>query len=185
MKKVKLQDNRVGGLDLIAALDAHNDVRIGTGDSKSSLDFWQQMQEQCETAIATMQERMQGEEMPYKEWSDPNNLPQSALAWVTNHFYKDGIDSGPWSYDGRWVGAYYKGDDAETAEDWIIVTDNGGAFKVGAEYMVWFKRSDAGDETDPEFIYVAQAIWSEQALNNTLLSLRTGGPRVDDPDYET
>lgn len=65
----------------------------------------------------------------------------------------------------------YKKDDK-----FIIVTDNGGMYKVGAEFMVWFNISGT---------VCAQAIWSVKALRKTLNSLMLEGKTTFDPDYQT
>lgn len=39
-------------------------------------------------------------------------------------------------YPGDWIDAYYKGN-VNNPEDIIIITTNGGFYKVGATFMVW------------------------------------------------
>lgn len=184
MKTIKLINNNAGGIDLITERDAGNEIRILTGRTDMSLEFWEKLHEKCEAAIEVLQTRIQDRDYIFNQLPDSYEvLPQSALDWIEMAFGKS--HAGPLSYGGSWLLAYYKGDDPETAKEWIIVTDNGGSFKVGAEYMVWYKRADADVKEDHEFKYVAQALWSDQSLNNTIASIRNEGPRVDDPDYQT
>lgn len=79
---------------------------------------------------------------------------------------------------GNWlIGCiFYKGD-IETTKDWIIVTNDGGYYKVDAYYMIWHRYS-------PTQIG-AQAIWSNAALKRSLKSLVTMGNTVPDPGYQT
>jgi hypothetical protein len=71
---------------------------------------------------------------------------------------------------------YYKGD-VNTTTDWIIVTDDGGYYKVGAQYMIWHKCSTGK--------IVAQAIWSNAALKRSMRALINMGETVMDPGYQT
>lgn len=73
--------------------------------------------------------------------------------------------------------AFYKGD-PKTSTDWIVVTDNGGYFKVGAEFMVWYKPESKEE-------YGAQAVWSVSHLKKTLKSLFKTGKTIPDPGYQT
>lgn len=79
-------------------------------------------------------------------------------------------------YGGSWIigWTYYKGDNPETATEWIVVTDNGGFYKVGAQYMLWQFPSGG-----------SQACWSNASLKKSLKSLLTSGTTVADPDYQT
>ncbi len=70
---------------------------------------------------------------------------------------------------------FYKGD-INTTKDWIVVTDDGAFYKVGASWMVWYIE---GEKTR------SQAIWSGAALKKTIKSLITEGEIVKDPDYQT
>lgn len=70
---------------------------------------------------------------------------------------------------------YYK--TLEDPKTWILVTDNGGAYKVDAEYMIWYTTKDGRDGS--------QAIWSTKALRNSIKSLMTKGTTVSDPGYQT
>ena len=50
-KKIELVDNDVGGYDLIVERDAGNPVRILTGRTKFSLEFWEELKLACEEAV--------------------------------------------------------------------------------------------------------------------------------------
>jgi len=79
-------------------------------------------------------------------------------------------------YGGHWIigKTFYKGDNPETATEWIVTTDNGGFYKVDAEYMLWQFPSGG-----------AQALWSNASLKKSLNSLLTRGTTVADPGYQT
>jgi len=79
-------------------------------------------------------------------------------------------------YHGSWIigWTYYKGDNPETATEWIVTTDNGGSYKVGAQYMLW--QFPTGG---------AQALWSNASLKKSLKSLLINGTTVSDPNYQT
>lgn len=79
-------------------------------------------------------------------------------------------------YGGSWIigWTYYKGDNPETATEWIVVTNNGGFYKVDAEFMLWHIPSGT-----------VQALWSGAAVKRSLKSLMTVGTTVADPDYQT
>jgi hypothetical protein len=80
------------------------------------------------------------------------------------------------TYPGTWYSdyTYYRGDNPETATEWIVVTDNGGFYKVGAHAMLWHIPSGT-----------CQALWSSAALKKTMKSLLSQGVTVKDPDYQT
>ena len=79
-------------------------------------------------------------------------------------------------YPGSWIigFTYYKGNNPETATEWIVTTDNGGFYKVDAEYMLWQIPSGT-----------CQALWSPAALKKSIKSLMLTGNTVRDPDYQT
>jgi len=79
-------------------------------------------------------------------------------------------------YGGSWIkgSCYYKGDNPDTATEWIVVTDNGGSYKVGAEYMIW--QIGFGG---------SQACWTAAAAKKSVKSLLTRGTIVPDPNYQT
>ncbi len=59
---------------------------------------------------------------------------------------------------------------------WICVTNDGGYYKVGASWSVWYnKGEDVG----------MQCIWSKAALKRTLKSMMEQGTRTEDPGYTT
>jgi hypothetical protein len=64
----------------------------------------------------------------------------------------------------------------QRGKDFIIVTDDGGYYKVDAEWMIW-------SFIDGQF--GSQAIWSNTALENSITSLMLTGKRTNDPDYQT
>ena len=67
---------------------------------------------------------------------------------------------------------YYK-ELPKSINDWIIVTDNGWYYKVGATYMVW-KGED-----------IAMAIWSDKYLKVVLNDLFNEKEPKRDPDYQS
>lgn len=75
-------------------------------------------------------------------------------------------------YPGGWCDAYYKGANPETATEWIVITCNGGFYKVGAQYMMWHPNG-------------SQALWSSAALKKSLKSLLTEGQTTRDKQYTT
>lgn len=78
------------------------------------------------------------------------------------------------TYPGTWYSdyTYYRGDNPETATEWIVTTDNGGFYKVGAHAMLWHPNG-------------SQALWSSAALKKSIKALLTQGVTVKDPDYQT
>lgn len=66
---------------------------------------------------------------------------------------------------------YFKKDD-----DFIVVTPDGGYYKVDAIFSVWYKIGDTVG---------MQCIWSMAALKRTLKSLKIEGKTVPDPGYTT
>ena len=95
-----------------------------------------------------------------------NELPSLARKFLE-------ADRAEW---GGWVEAWYRGD-IDTTEDWIIVTDNGGWYKVDAKYMTWFRNKDGK--------IGAKANWSKTALERTGVAIRNGKPIPFDPGYQT
>ena len=78
---------------------------------------------------------------------------------------------------GTCVAAYYEGNDAATATNWIIVLDNGGYYKVNATYITWYYHPIDG--------VVGKCNWSRAALAETLAALLAGEQPPIDPDYHT
>jgi len=73
--------------------------------------------------------------------------------------------------------AFYKGD-LLTTSDWIIVMDDGFYYKVGAEYMTWY-RDEKGEIR-------GKANWSGYNLKRcTLDNLLQGRPIKQDPNYQS
>ncbi len=68
--------------------------------------------------------------------------------------------------------AYYKGNDPQTTKNWIIVTDDGGYYKVDAEYMIWSEKH-------------ILAMWSTKHLFKTLTAIMMDFAPPKDPDYQT
>lgn len=99
------------------------------------------------------------------------NLPTNAEKLLEN----DNCPYSSWIYDS----VFYKGDNPETAIDWIIVTNHGGYYKVGAEYMIWYTKKVSFDG------FSAQAIWSYSHLKKSMRSLILTGETIFDPGYTT
>ena len=104
-----------------------------------------------------------------------DQLPESAIEWTKKHDVFRGY--------GSWIigMAYYMGETPETATRWILVTDDGGYYKVHASYMLWY---DTG--VDDEYKGLRnQALWSLASLKRSLKSFIFHGKRTEDPDYQT
>ena len=71
-----------------------------------------------------------------------------------------------------WVDAHFLGDDPETAEHWIIVTDDGGYYKCGAQFSVWNPRG-------------MMCVWSKRHLGKVVAAIRRGQDPPFDPGYRT
>lgn len=95
-----------------------------------------------------------GESVP-KECEDYIESHNAGVFKYTNHYLEI------WSKD----------------EEWVIVTGDGGFYKVGAQYMIWHPH--------PEHGMVAQAVWSFEHLIKSLESLFMTGETLPDPDYQT
>ena len=57
MKKIGVIHNTAGGIDLITERDSGNEVRILTGRSQNSLEFWRKIREVSEAAIQELQRK--------------------------------------------------------------------------------------------------------------------------------
>jgi len=81
---------------------------------------------------------------------------------------------------GRWLlgATYYRGANPDIATEWIITIDDGGYYKVDAEYSLWYKL-------DSKPNYGMQCLWSSRALNKSIKSIMSQGTTVMDPDYQT
>jgi len=93
-----------------------------------------------------------------------DTLPKSAMDFVKG---KNGF-----RYDNGWTDAYYEGDDPKTAKNWLVVTDDGGFYKVDAQYMIWH----------PDTV---RARWSTKSMKTALKALLDNKPVPQDPDYQT
>ena len=74
-------------------------------------------------------------------------------------------------YPGGWCKAFYKGD-VNTTDQWIVVTNDGGFYKVGAIYMVWSND-------------IAMACWSAKHMKKTVAACMKGEKPERDPYYQT
>lgn len=75
-------------------------------------------------------------------------------------------------WGGECLAIYYKGETMETATDWILILDDGGFYKVGAEYMIWSND-------------YCIAAWSGQHVVDTATAIMAGQKPVRDPQYQT
>ena len=98
-------------------------------------------------------------------------LPENAC-WHKSKYDTDPKGTNIFQYGGGWVEAHYRGLNPETATEWIVVTDNGGAYKVDAEYMVWHPNG-------------SKACWSEREVKRTIKELMLTGVTRKDPNYRT
>ena len=108
--------------------------------------------------------------------------PTNGYSFIENEF-TDSIaneleTAGAFNYYGEWLSGVSM---AKNENEFIVVTNNGGFFKVGAQYMVW--RPILNREGNRQI--VAQAIWSNAALKRTMKSLMKSGETTMDPDYQT
>jgi len=115
-----------------------------------------------------------------KQWKafKGQTLPQSALDWAEKFSSPDGFRSlWKYAYDG-WCNAYYVGNDPKTATEWIIVTPDGGFYKVHAKYSLWYMNPKTGNPN-------MQCLWTKTSLGRSIKSLREGGDTIFDPKYTT
>jgi len=84
---------------------------------------------------------------------------------------------------GQWIegATFYKGTDPETATDWILTMNDGGYYKVRAEYMVWF---DLEKESHGSF-GSGLCRWSMPSLKILLRAMVKGEKLPHDPNYTT
>jgi len=96
---------------------------------------------------------------------------------LPKHIEEIAIEKNMFKYTDGYCHMVYKGDIATTTE-WAIVTDDGGSYKVDAEYMIW--------ATDPKHGIISKACWSGYGLMNAIIAL-CDGELIDwrDPDYRT
>ena len=81
-------------------------------------------------------------------------------------------DNDIFQWHGRWTEIFFKGKSMKKAIDWIIVTDDGGSYKVGATWMLWNKD------------YV-KAAWSRKALIDMIMCIIKDKEMIEDPNYQT
>lgn len=100
----------------------------------------------------------------WKEFKGKDELPTSAQPLIDKvNLFKAGRG---------WYKAFYNGD-VNTTDKWIIVTPDGGYYKVFARYMIWFY--DEG----------ASACWSDKSLKAMLCAKFKGLKMPIDPDRQT
>ena len=104
----------------------------------------------------------------FNGWKDRGDLilPRSALLMMDKY--------NGWKYNHEeYVMAFYKGKgDPENVNDWIIVTQDGYAYKVDAEFMLWTQRGGI-------------ASWSYKFLLVQLKAAMLGMDIPRDPDYQS
>ena len=100
----------------------------------------------------------------WKEFKGHDELPASAQAMIKE---KDLFRGG-----NGWYKAFYNGD-VNTTEKWIIVTPDGGYYKVFARYMIWFYNAGAS------------ARWTDKSLKEALAAAFKGETLPFDPNYHT
>lgn len=80
-------------------------------------------------------------------------------------------------------GCYFSGyvfskGDAKTTNNFVFITDDGGFYKVGAEYMIWYWH-----EKLQEIVGIAR--WSMESLEHGLEELFQTGEITRDLEYQT
>lgn len=107
------------------------------------------------------------------EWKkfEGDELPE-IVCWHKSKYDTDPKGTNIFQYPGGWVEAYYKGDNPETATEWIIATANGGFYKVGALYMIWHPNG-------------SKACWSGREAQRTIKELILTRVSRRDPNYQT
>ena len=100
----------------------------------------------------------------WKEFKGKDELPASAQPMIAEkNIFKGGRG---------WYKAFYNGD-VNTTDKWIIVTPDGGYYKVFAVYMVWVYTGGAS------------ARWTDKSLKAALAASFKGQTMPFDPDYHT
>lgn len=81
---------------------------------------------------------------------------------------------------GRWFSdlVFYRGDNPETSENWIIIMNDGGYYKVDAEFAFWYTR-------DPGQDMGMNCVWSDAHLERTVRNFMVTGKTLPDPGYQT
>lgn len=104
------------------------------------------------------------EETGWSEFKGNNQLPMSAHPMIER--------TEMFKYPGGWYKAFYKGD-VETTDKWIIVTANGGFYKVNAIFMVW------------TYDGVCVARWTVKSMKEAVCAKFKGLDIPFDPNYQT
>jgi|ETNvirenome_6_85_1030632.scaffolds.fasta_scaffold71293_1 hypothetical protein len=99
-------------------------------------------------------------------WNEALKLTSSAVEFLQGWDWEPGMSGG------GWVEAWYKGPDPEAATEWIVVTNDGGYYKVGAQYMVWTPGWN-------------QAAWSDSHMEKQVQAAKAGQDPPRDPGYRT
>lgn len=97
-------------------------------------------------------------------------LPDSAIAFME--------ETGMLKYQFCICQIFYRGD-IETTNDWLIANDNGAFYKVGAEYITWYRNPQNKEEI------LSRCNWSGSELLKTINSVLQGKIAERDPDYES
>jgi hypothetical protein len=114
-------------------------------------------------------------------------LPQAALDLVNS------VDTCDWGW--QYYSAWYKNDGSKP-EDWIVSTDNGSYYKVGAISMTWWidgvyemNEEDVKihDFSNPELAkrVRAKANWTISSMKKTIAAIKRGENPPFDPKYTT
>ena len=75
-------------------------------------------------------------------------------------------------YPGGWSKAYYKGD-LKAPLEWIIVTNNGGFYKVDATFIVWTSTGKS------------VAAWTSKHMKKIVIAFFKGMRPERDPNYQS
>ena len=107
----------------------------------------------------------------WKPFLGTESLPPAAIKYATdNDIFR--------SRYGSWIiGAVFYRGDINTTKEWIIVTDDGGYYKVFAKFSMWHQSVNG--------VPVMQCLWSVKSLKKSLRSLMLTGETVFDPQYQT
>lgn len=105
----------------------------------------------------------------YKTIPNENELPDRLVELL------DARDVG--KYRGQWLQGivFYRGD-IETTNDWIVAFDDGWAYKVDAEFIIWYWLEDD---------LVGRCRWSLKSLVRGYIEFFETGIISTDPDYQT
>ena len=110
------------------------------------------------------------EKTGWKEFKSEGQLPQSAKDYFGDYFKEF------FRYPGGWNRAFYRGENPDKATEWVVVTNNGGFYKVFAIYMVWWLEGEKRKAT---------ARWSDKSLKEAIVSILHGKNPPMDPNYHT